>query len=229
MTNNNGKYIEKIKKLLALAKSTNPNEAAIAMNQAIKLMAKHNINNNDIRLSEIKEHVTKSAPSNANKPPKYFGILIKIISLAFGCHAYLTVVNNKRRVSFYGFRERPQLAAYTFDILSTQLVKARKLFLSQQNGNCKKITKINRADAFCIGWVDGVYQLIEDFAITDEELNLLAEYKKTKDLSQTKVRDAKKCNGSDLSQFIGYLQGKKAQLNHGVSSSGYSSSLIGIK
>ncbi|MWP46254.1 DUF2786 domain-containing protein [Gilliamella sp. Pas-s27] len=216
MTNNNEKYIEKIKKLLALAKSTNPNEAAIAMNQAIKLMVKHNISNKDVELSEIEEQ-------------RYFSILVSIITSAFGVRAYFTWENNKRKVSFYGLRERPQLAAYTFDVLSVQLVKARKEFLSQQNGNCKKITKINRADAFCVGWVNGVYQLIEDFAMTDEELNLLAEYRKTKDLSPAKVRDAKKCNGSDSSQFIGYLQGKTAQLNHGVSSSGYSPSLIGVK
>ncbi|MCX8650034.1 DUF2786 domain-containing protein [Gilliamella sp. B2776] len=229
MTNNNEKYIEKIKKLLALAKSTNPNEAAIAMNQAIKLMVKHNISNKDVELSEIEEHVSKHAPSNAEKPPRYFSILVSIISSAFGVRAYFTRENNKRKVSFYGLRERPQLAAYTFDVLSVQLVKARKEFLSQQNGNCKKITKINRADAFCVGWVNGVYQLIEDFAMTDEELNLLAEYRKTKELSPAKVRDAKKCNGSDSSQFIGYLQGKTAQLNHGVSNSGYSPSLIGGK
>lgn len=227
MTNSNEKYIEKIKKLLALAKSTNPHEAAIAMNQAIKLMAKHNISNNDVRLSEIEEHITKSAPSNANKPPKYFLMLIKLISLAFGCHACLTVVDNKRKVSFYGFRELPQLAAYAFDVLSTQLVKARKLFLSQQNGNCKKITKINRADAFCVGWVSGVYQLVEDFAMTDEEQNLLSEYLQTLNTSLVKARDNKKCNGSESAQFIGYYQGKNAQLNHGVSGAGYSPLKIG--
>lgn len=227
MTSNNEKYLEKIKKLLALAKSTNPHEAAIAMNQAIKLMAKHNISNKDVELSQIVEKVAKHAPSNAEKPPRYFSILVSIISSAFGVRAYLIWENNKRKVSFYGFRERPQLAAYTFDVLSVQLVKARKEFLSKQNGNCKKITKINRANAFCIGWVNGVYQLTEDFAITDEELNLLSEYRKTKDLSPAKVRDAKKCNGFDSLQFIGYLQGKTAQLNHGVSSSG--PSLIGVK
>ena len=101
-----------------LAKSTNPHEAAIAMNQAIKLMAKHNISNKDIELSQIVEKVAKHAPSNAEKPPRYFSILVSIISSAFGVRANLIWENNKRKVSFYGFRERPQLAAYTFDVLS---------------------------------------------------------------------------------------------------------------
>ena len=41
MTDEQKKYLEKIKKLLNLAKSPNPNEAAVALSRAQAMMRKH--------------------------------------------------------------------------------------------------------------------------------------------------------------------------------------------
>ncbi|NYA36679.1 DUF2786 domain-containing protein, partial [Serratia fonticola] len=51
---NKERYLQKIKKLLNLGRrSTNPNEAGIAIQQAQKLMAAHNISAGDVDLLEI--------------------------------------------------------------------------------------------------------------------------------------------------------------------------------
>ncbi len=60
---NKERYLQKIKKLLNLGRrSTNPNEAGIAIQQAQKLMAAHNISVGDVDLLEISEFNSKAAP-----------------------------------------------------------------------------------------------------------------------------------------------------------------------
>ncbi|HCS0104737.1 TPA: DUF2786 domain-containing protein, partial [Escherichia coli] len=54
MTDQN-KHIEKLKKLLALAASGNPHEAALALRRARKLMDVHGITHSDIAMSDIDE------------------------------------------------------------------------------------------------------------------------------------------------------------------------------
>lgn len=52
--NQNAKYKDKIKKLLALSNSDNENEAATALRQAMSLMRQHNITREDIDQQEMK-------------------------------------------------------------------------------------------------------------------------------------------------------------------------------
>ena len=58
MPQNNEKLLEKLKKLLALAKSDNPHEAALALQRAQKLMQAYNITQADLALSDIDESVS---------------------------------------------------------------------------------------------------------------------------------------------------------------------------
>lgn len=127
-TENKERYLQKIKKLLNLARrSTNANEAANAMNQAQALMRQHGITATDVDLLEINEEGSKSAPSHAQKMPKYMANLAEVICRAFGVqcyHQYYSI--DRRQVVFYGPNERPTIAAYAFDVLSRQMVKARR-------------------------------------------------------------------------------------------------------
>ncbi|WP_431888507.1 DUF2786 domain-containing protein [Pectobacterium colocasium] len=122
------KYMDKIQKLLHLAKrSTNEHEAANAISQAQNLMHKFGLSELDIDLKSIKEFQSEHCPSDANKLPEYVVSLANMLCYAFGVHCYYTWTRNHRRsVAFYGPTERPQIAAYGFDVLSVQLVKARK-------------------------------------------------------------------------------------------------------
>lgn len=219
---NKEKYLSKIKKLLNLArKSTNASEAASAMRQAQNLMRAHKLTTQDIDLMEISEASSKGAPSNAIKIPGYMQLLIGIIRHAFGVKSYLSWQISKRTVVFYGPDERPQIAAYAFDVLTRQMMSARREFSAGQRKSIKRTTRSGRADAFCEAWVHGAYQVIEAFTVTPAEKGLMAAYYKkiSGDLVSATVRPAKKVRGDDGARHAGYVAGTNARLSHGVDGS----------
>lgn len=58
--------LERIKKLMALSHSANPNEAAIALSQAQKLMMRNHLTVKEVMLSDIgEERADVLAPSRA--------------------------------------------------------------------------------------------------------------------------------------------------------------------
>ena len=223
---NKEKYLAKIKKLLNLAaKNSNPHEAALALEQAKKLMRQHQLTESDIKLMAISEASSKGAPSHAETIPKYMAALISVINIAFGVSSYLSPTRQpphyhyKNIVKFYGPAERPQVAAYAFDVMSRQLTSARKTFSAGQRKSLKRSTKIARADMFCEAWVKGAYQVIQRFAVTDDEQVLMETYFQKiggGEFDKSESREAKKVRGSDDAAIAGYLSGRNAKLNHGV-------------
>ncbi|RLM23630.1 hypothetical protein BIY29_10025 [Brenneria alni] len=223
------KYLQRIKKLLNLARrTTNAGEAANAMRQAQALMHQHGVTATDVDLMEINEASSKSAPSQANTPPKYMLNLAELIRRVFGVNCYISFapdsISTKRIVVFFGPNERPQVAAYAFDVLSRQLMKARREFIANMRKNIKTTTKTARADNFCEGWAQGVYQVIQDFVASDAEKTLMAAYdKRLKDrleLETTRGRSANKARGTDESRVVGFIAGKNANIHHGVNGAG---------
>lgn len=228
MTNETEKYLAKIKKLLNLARrSSNSHEAATALNQAQALMRKHKLSQNDVDLMDITRKASKGAPSHAQSIPRYMTFLGQLICRAMGVNCYYSFQRNfmngqkQNTVIFFGPDERPEIAAYAFDVLSRQMVKARRTFIGSLRKNIKPATKTARADQFCEGWAEGAYQAIESFVVTETEktlmANFLAKLKKEQDLSDLTPREAKKCRGDQDAAEAGFNEGLKARLNHGVS------------
>ncbi|MBA0218683.1 DUF2786 domain-containing protein [Pectobacterium brasiliense] len=222
------KYMDKIQKLLHLAKrSTNEHEAANAISQAQNLMHKFGLSELDIDLKSIKEFQSEYCPSDAKKLPEYVINLANLLCYAFGVSCYYTWNrNNRRSVAFYGPAERPQIAAYGFDVLSVQLVKARSEFIASQNKRIKRSTKTNRADQFCAGWVSGAWNAISGFSVEKEEKKLMSLYYKqiSEGFSKLTSREAKSCRGDDDAYHAGYHSGKGARLHQAVGGE----SVIGI-
>lgn len=78
------KIIEKVKKLLALSQSSNPNEASLALSKAQELIAKYNLTiteeENKVIVEEVLKQTTKSV-SNYRKQmltalAEHFGVLV---------------------------------------------------------------------------------------------------------------------------------------------------------
>lgn len=218
MKNNDEKLLQKIRKLLALAKSSNPHEAAIAMRQAQKLMAELNINQVEVEIGE-----SKSKKSFANKTPRYIHLLAATIKTAFGVEGYFEG-GLKTQAVFYGQAERPEIASYCFDVLYRQLDKARAEFNATQSQKLKRATRINRADLFCEGWVTGVYQAVKAFApqLSEEEKGKLERYYQhlhnKHHFTDAAVRETKSTgrSSSDTAKQLGYQQGRQVELHHGV-------------
>ncbi|UAN55468.1 DUF2786 domain-containing protein [Serratia sp. JSRIV004] len=234
---NKEKYLAKIKKLLNLArKATNSNEAAAALRQAQNLMKQHGVSESEAEFIDISEASTKGSPSNAQTPPKYLGWLVEVINRAFGVQAMFDWRYGKygtphRVVTFYGPDSRPQIAAYAFDVLARQMTAARKNFIAKIHKNTKPATKIARADLFCEGWANGVYQIVAELAPTESETTLMAAYKQRQmdsgTMKTSAYREARECSRSNEASVAGFVAGRQAQLNHAVNGATNETKLIG--
>lgn len=211
------KVLEKIKKLLRLANSSNPNEAALALSRAQKLMQEHGIESDNPELAGVNDFVI-DAMSKAKTPTQYFSILARSISKAFGCEYYFQPTFTNMEVVFIGHEERPKIAGYVFSVLERQLNKARKDFIDGLSNRMKKQTKTKRADQFCEGWCIGVYQKIAEFALSEKEQQELISYKSSiSGLSSCSAREAKGSGrAASESKMRGYRAAKEVTLNHGV-------------
>lgn len=229
MTNKTGdkdKYLNKVQKLLRLSKSaSSPHEAASALAKAQAFMRQHNLSEQDVLLTDIGEASSRTAPSDAEKVPKYMAYLAQVICSAFGVKSYfgwrLTASStHKRVVSFIGPAGREVVAAYAFDVLVRQLRQARKDFQAVHCRRVRPATKVARADLFCEGWTMGAYQAIEALVVSDDEEAMMAVYaekRRSQGVSALKTRGAKmKVDGGDRAMMSGYVQGQKARIHHGV-------------
>lgn len=232
---NKERYLQKIKKLLNKAKSnSSAEESATALRMAQTLMREHGLGEADVEFIDISESLTRGAPDNAIKPTCYTSMLLTLICKAFGVEAILDWRYTARGipvriVRFYGPAERPEVAAYAFDVLSRQLRKARADFIGGLRKNMKPSTKTGRADNYCEAWVNGVWNNLQAFACTEAETTLIQAYraKHYSNLGKAEPREAAKVRGSDESRYLGYRDGQKVTLRHGVGGSGDGPALIG--
>lgn len=233
---NKEKYLQRIKKLLAMARNnSSAEEAALAMGRAQKLMKEHKLNESDVDFMDINEASTQKAHSHAEKMPEYMAILAEVVARVFGVKFYTSHgCDNwnkpaKRTIHYYGPDERPQVAAYSFEVLGKQLAKARREYIATMRKNIKPATKIARADTFCSAWVTGAYAVVSDFVVTEAETTLIEAYRERK-LSQLETQESRKpgkARGTDDAERQGYSAGRNAQLHHAVNGSATQTTLIG--
>ena len=183
------KILDKIKKCLALSRSANEHEAALALKQAQALMQQHGLTADHVDLSDVTEHQVKSP----NTLPSWHWSLIHICGLAFGCEYFINHVNGGHIV-FLGVGGRSELAAYAYEVLLRQLKQARRTFIKTELSRVRiQKNKTYRADMFCRGWVAEVRKAVYDFAVSDTEKELLHRFLATRygEMPTAKVRDIK--------------------------------------
>ena len=163
----------KIKKLFALSKSPNANEAAIALEMAQKLMIEHGIKRNDVGEFEVIEEDIRG--NSGERPPKHESYLTSMIADAFGCRsAYGYQGHSENWHSYYGYtfvglEHRVKIACFVAEVLLRKMKKARKEYMGQLNRVRNKTNKIKRADDFCLGWVWTVVNKLNQFTNTPDE------------------------------------------------------------
>lgn len=219
---NREKILSKIKKCMALSASSNEHEAAAALRQARKLMEEHNISELDVEASAAEE---RQAKAGAKRSPSNWetGLASKIAS-AFGCDIIFSTgfFRDCGSWHFIGCGTAPEIAAYAYQVLYRQAIKARSHHISERLKRCKTATKTRRADLFCDGWVQAVTGKISAYAGTDQQAAAIAAYTASKypALTTGNVRDRnadRKLNDADYGDLVqGHLAGKSAELNRGV-------------
>ncbi|QHA87951.1 DUF2786 domain-containing protein [Serratia rhizosphaerae] len=221
------RLVKLVRKLLELARSnSNAHEAGQALSRAQKLMAKYGITELEANISSIQQAPTQGAPSQSwDKIPEWMSLLTWTVANAFGCRHYFSSFESRtglkrRNVTFYGFSERPAVAAYAFDVLSRQLKDATAAYLKTQNKRLKMATRRARAEQFRAGWVEGVRRIVDVFSVSEHEQELMSAWLEQQGMSTLKTRSVKQCRGDAIARSQGYLAGQNARLHHGVDGCG---------
>ncbi len=155
------KIIDKIHKCLRLSESGNPNEAAAALRQAQALMRKYEINEEDVRTSEIQE---ASAHSGGYFNPPYWAVaLSELIAQAFECRAYISRKDDERPVfRFIGVDCSAIVGAYSFTVLYRQLRRSRRRYMDELgiDDNCERLRQGN---VFAQAWLFRIAKTVAEF------------------------------------------------------------------
>jgi len=220
------KIKSKIKKLFALSKSPNANEAALALEMAQKLMIEYGIKRNDVGEFEVVQEDVRG--NGGERPTKYENYLISNIASAFGCRvAYGYQGHSKSWHLYYGhtfvgLEHRVQIACFIAEVLLRKIKNARNNYIKKLSRVRSRTNKIKRADEFCYGWVFVVIDKLHQFTNTDAEQNAIDDYisNNLKWGDNLKTIDRGKFNKSSINDF---MNGKKAaadvQIQHGVEGS----------
>lgn len=217
--------LKKIKKCLALAKSSNPNEAAIAMRQAQKLMMDFSVDDGDVQLSEVCEKQTSARMQSMSR---WEALLAQSIASTFGVDYFwrkellswsYNGAKYKRFICFVGVGSSTEVASYAWDVLSRQCAKARLAHIRKQPARCKPITLTARGDVFAEGWVIGVKDKLTALATTDHHKDLLKKFIEVHHPQMETVSSKDRAVGRNVSNndhYEGLKQGRDASLNRGV-------------
>jgi len=230
------KIIEKIKKCLRLAKSSNEHEAAAALRQAQKLMRAYGLSDLDVEHADIREEYVRAGAKNS--PAKWEVALVQVVARAFDCQSIFrtarTSYNGKAGFwVFIGAEPSGEIARYAFEVLYRQVKRARKTYIQTALKYCTQQTRTRRADLFCNGWVWAVSEMVKQFA---ENISMQARIdtcmeRKYGTLAGMKGRDRNKDRSlyswevGDL--LSGQIAGREAEINPGLNGTGRKSFSLG--
>lgn len=218
---NLSKHIERVKKLLALSKSSNVHEAALAMEHAQRLMQEHGLTMRDVRASDVKSHVGPMA--KAKTPAVYVQRLAQMVAESFGCEIFLVSEEIswgqwETSVCFVGIESAAELAGYAFDVLRRQLNRDRREHLSGLK-RCKRTTKTRRCDLFCTAWIRQVRDKVRKLTLPPEHEAAISAWmeRECPDLTEGHSRKMTGPKHHDIGSVIaGAAKGQGAYLNAGV-------------
>lgn len=215
--------IAKIKKCLALSKSSNEHEAAAALRQARKLMEAHGISDTDVLAAEAEEHRAKSGANS--RPSLWETQLASKIADAFACQLIFRG-GWDGEWAFIGCGVSPEIAQYAFTVLRRQAKRAREEYIKAKLKRCKVAIKTRRADLFSEGWVRSVSGAIAAFSCTEQQTAAIEayvdkNYPALRDVNTRSRNAGRGLRDHELDDYhSGHRSGKDARLHHGVSGAG---------
>ncbi|WP_230660426.1 DUF2786 domain-containing protein [Psychrobacter sp. I-STPA10] len=215
------RIMDKIKRCLALSKSSNETESATALRQAHKMMEQYGISMTDIKLADIQQK--HSQYRVARRPSVYLTTLSIMIAQIFGCEVYIDNVNNKGKYCFVGLEMHTKIASYAYDVLYRQLKQARLHYMKTQLKRVRLAkNKAARADAFCLGWVITVRHLIKNLVPLQTDKQLINQFMR-QELRLVTVSALDRIKNSNAKSATddyanGLNAGKEAKLHHAMHS-----------
>jgi len=214
----------KLKKLIALSKSSNANEAALALEMAQKLMMEYGIKRNEVGEFEIIEENFKG--NSGERPPKHEVHLTSSIGKAFGCKTAYGWTKGHESESgyiwgyyghtFVGLEHRVQIACFIAEVLLRKMRKARNEYMKHLTKVRSRTNKIKRADEFCLGWVCTVIDKLNKFTNTPEEQKAIDIYVANLNWGD----NLKTIDRGDIKKLDNFANGRRAgncvEIQHGI-------------
>ncbi|MHB0927765.1 MAG: DUF2786 domain-containing protein [Candidatus Nanopelagicales bacterium] len=165
------RVLDKIKKCLALAQSSNPHEAAAAMRQAQALMRQYGVDDEALLASEATAARMKT--SSLKRPSVWECNLASAVAAAFNVSLLFRVGVHRVMApgywEFIGCGPAPEVATYAFQVLVRLARKARAHYTEAHLARCKPAAKVRRADLFSLGWVAEVRKHVATFAQSPQQ------------------------------------------------------------
>lgn len=220
--------VDRIKKLLARATSSEPHEAALALEMANRMMREHNLSLEAVEVGPILEHKVRSVATKS-KAKGWELKLLRVVAEAFGCEILFTagqswdyVGGYRQRVtdsrmyahySFVGPEPEVKLAGYAAEVLLRQLVKARARFTKTLPDHYYRADKTREVDAYLSGWVTTATAKVSKLVPRQSVRDALARY-----MGQFtgSVGTQQRNGGSSASREAGMRDGADAELNRPV-------------
>lgn len=244
------RVIRKIKRCLALSKSSNENEAATAMRQAQALMREYRLTELDVHLSDVSE--VQSDKSRANRRPTWDRHLSSIVAQVFGVrplsYTHWCSSSGRRvdRALFVGVTPAPQIAMYAYEALLAKLTLARREYIAQVREGTRRsaYSPETAGDHFALAWVSAVHGKIHQLLPRGEEDPALTQHSSGHDLVSVEAEDhalieqylsgreigkARKVPKIELdldAQIAGLLAGRRVELNPGLATGGETAPLL---
>ena len=127
----------KIKKLLALSRSSNPHEAAGALKRAQKLLCQHGLTMDDIELSDIGELQAKFP--TLMRAGRIYSYVSAIVAMAIGVeYVLLKGRSGFTHAIFIGSHSQLELADYVFTVLCRQLATVKSNYEQGLNASFRQ-------------------------------------------------------------------------------------------
>lgn len=210
--------LDKLMKLFAMSKDdSSPHEAAIALGQAQKMMAKFGISKEEVGFTSYDSEKI-SVPLQVVKGPAPI-ILVKVcilISGVFGCRA---LTGSEKRVSdysyyveYFGRRQDVVIAGYTHAVVWKAMHKAWDMYKKSGGGSSGRGERMS----FMVGWLEGVRQKVKMLKLDPEEEQMIEKKLKDKhpDVVNERSRDPNIKSGS---AHAGYAASKDFSLHRPIS------------
>lgn len=149
MNDKRDQVIEKIKKLLRLAKSSNEHEAALAAARAQELLSRHNLNESDFSEHEPPKEAGLASAETVKRPANWVFLLAAGVAGAFDCQYFH---RSDGKVFFVGVDIDHEIAAFTFGYVYRTINRLAAQFMakSQQRRLTAKGKKKVRL-SYCLG------------------------------------------------------------------------------
>ena len=208
--------LRKVMACLRLAKSANPNEAAMALRQARALMREHGLSEDDALAAEISS-AGASTSCKASHVPVSLAWLVNIIAAGYGCKTIATFTPGRTvRVEFFGAGMDAKIAAYAFTVLFRQLDAARLAHIRRIR---KRGNRAARGEVFAQAWVEAVATLFPAMELTadrtraiERAVDMAAPGAETREGRDLTTRG--EARSSDA--LAGHLAGRNARLHQGI-------------